>query len=150
MNASKNRKTVIPPTDAGQPTNLASRRALLLCCLVTIGLLALGRALAAETKTIPARDVFVENSTTNFAFVAKLTDSTSKSVVAFELKAPVAGDYTLVSFIDGREWKVEDFKSPGTFKLATRGMDKGKHRITLQLVDSKGGVGCYRQTIQVD
>jgi len=126
-------------------------KSICLACVVVFTLLAPSRSYAAETKTKtnPAQDVYVENSVTNFVLVAKIAPAEGKSVTAFELSAPEAGAYTLICFIDGKQFKQEKFKIPGTFKLSTRGMLPGSHRITLQLVDAAGKVGSRTQQIEI-
>jgi hypothetical protein len=124
-------------------------RLVLALSISVFGVLLTGTAPAAETKTDLARDVFVENSTTNFVLTAKAAQVTGKNKVGFDLSAPVPGGYTVVCFIDGKPWKPATFSSPGTFELSTRGMPPGSYRITLQLIDSQGRVGSNTQTLEV-
>lgn len=124
-------------------------RIILTCLVLAFSPALVEHALAADTKTAPARDVFVENSTTDFILTAKAARGSGKSKLAFDLSAPVTGDYTLVSFIDGKPWKPAKFTSPGTFELSTRGMAPGSYRVTLQLVDAQGRVGSATQTIRL-
>lgn len=116
---------------------------------LALGLVLAGNTLAAEKKTDPARDVFVENSTTDFTLTAKPARVSGKNKVAFDLSAPDPGDYTLACFIDGKPWKQVKFKSPGTFELNTRGIAPASYRITLQLIDSRGRVGSVTQIIEL-
>jgi hypothetical protein len=113
------------------------------CCLV------IGTASAAETKTDPSRDVFVENSTTNFVLTAKSPQPLGRKGLGFELLAPDPGVYTVVCFIDGKPQKPAKLTLPGIFALNTRGMAPGPYRITLQLIDSQGRVGSNTQMIQI-
>jgi hypothetical protein len=116
---------------------------------LVFGFVLAGKAPAEETKTDPRRDVFVENSTTNFVLGAKPGPSSSRGRVAFDLSAPQSGDHTLVCFIDGKLLKTSRFVSPGIFELSTRGMAPGSYRVTLQLVDPQGRVGRHTQRIRV-
>ncbi|HWX19124.1 MAG TPA: hypothetical protein VN578_04360 [Candidatus Binatia bacterium] len=121
-----------------------------MCFLAVCGL-ALGGAegsAAKETKTAPARDVFVEQTATDFDMAAKVSPPDRDLVVSFDLSGPKVGKYTLVCFIDGRIFKQEPFNLPGTFKLSVRGMEKGTHKVTLQLVDAGGNVGSITKKIQ--
>jgi hypothetical protein len=127
---------------------IMNRLALALAVSV-FGMLLTGTAPAAETKTDLTRDVFVENSTTNFVLTVKAAQVTGKNKVGFDISAPAPGDYTVVCFIDGKPWRPAKFTSPGTFELSTRGMPPGSYRITLQLVDSQGRVGSATQTLEL-
>jgi hypothetical protein len=128
---------------------MMTKRVLLIVGL-GMGLIGGATCMAEDTKTDPSHGIFVENTTTNFALVGNLTWSVNKYVAVFELSAPTAGDYTLVCAIDGKVWKEEKtFKIPGTFRLNTRGMVSGSHRITLQVVDADGGVGSWTKNIDV-
>lgn len=106
-------------------------------------------AIAEETKTDLARDVFVENSTTNFVLTASAARPAGKSKVAFDLAAPVPGQYSLVCFIDGKPSKPVEFTVPGAFALSTRGLAPGAYRITLQIINRQGGVGQVTTTLEV-
>jgi len=111
------------------------------------GLVVVGAA--AADKTEPARDVYVENSTTNFVLRVKVSSAESKSVAAYDIAAPTPGSYVLVSFIDGKPFRPENFESPGTFKLSRRGLTPGTRRLTLQLVDKAGRVGSWTGRLEV-
>jgi hypothetical protein len=117
--------------------------------ILSFGLLAGGSLRAAETKTDPAHDVFVENSATDFVLAVKAPQASGKNRLGFAVSAPDSGDYTVVCFIDGKSLKPTRFTSPGTFELSTRGMPPGSYRVTLQLIDSKGRVGSNTQTVRV-
>jgi hypothetical protein len=104
---------------------------------------------AAEAKTAPSHDVFVESSTTNFALTVKGPRVSGNGRLEFELAAPRAGSYTLVCFIDGKLWKPSNFTAPGNYELSTRGMAPGRYRLTFQLIDPQGQVGSQTRTIQV-
>ena len=104
---------------------------------------------AVEVKTDPSRDVFVENSSTNFVLIASSPQTSGKNRLGFELSAPSPGDYTIVCFIDGKVWKSTKFNSPGTFELSVRGMPPGSYRITLQLINAQGQIGSSTQIIQI-
>jgi hypothetical protein len=112
--------------------------------------LALPAAFAAEQKTDLTREVYVEQSGTNFHLAVKIGASRSPKVRVFELSAPVEGKYTLLCFIDGKIWSQQKIDLPGQFKLNTSGMASGSHRVTVQAVDASAQVGRVTQTIKVD
>lgn len=103
----------------------------------------------ASDKTDPAHDVYVENSTTNFVLSVKVSPSETKSVAVYDVAAPTAGSYILVSFIEGKFYQQQNFESPGTFKLSKRGLTPGTRRLTLQLVDKAGRVGRWTGRFEV-
>jgi hypothetical protein len=113
------------------------------------GLVPAFSAVAAETKTDLARDVFVENSTTNFVVTASPPHQAGKATVAFDISVPTPGSFKLVCFVDGKPAKPVEFTAPGTFVLTTRGLAPGEYRVTLQLIDRQGGVGGITTTLRV-
>ena len=119
-----------------------------LLALTALSGLAATWAVAAD-KTDPAHDIYIENSTTNFVLSVKGSPSETKSVAAYDITAPTAGPYTLVSFIEGKFYQQENFESPGTFKLSKRGLTPGTRRLTLQLVDKAGRVGRWTGRLEV-
>lgn len=105
-----------------------------------------GAVLAGE-KTDLAKEIYVENSETNFALKATHTVAAKGQVHEFKLSAPAQGAYSLLCFVDGRLWSLKAMNLPGTYKLTTRGMVPGTHRVTLQAVDAGGQIGSTVHTI---
>jgi hypothetical protein len=122
--------------------------------------LALALALAAPAalvaadppaeKTDLARDLYVEQSKTDFILEASAGTSRSPKVRVFNLSAPGSGAFTVLCFLDGKISSQQKLELPGAFKLNVSGLAKGSHRLTLQTVDAAGRVGRATQTLEVN
>jgi len=118
----------------------------LLVFLLTVTLATSGYA--AETKTDLGREVFVEESVTDFVLTMKPSLDKRSRVYTMRLSAPFKNTTTLVCFVDGKLWQHMQFQMPGTYRLNLRGLKPGKHRVTIQAVTTDARVG--RATSQVE
>jgi hypothetical protein len=105
---------------------------------------------ATPRKSDPRREVFVEDTTTDFELKSGVASGPSAKVVKFDLTGARAGTYTVLCFIDGRIWSRQTVELPSVFALNISGMTRGAHRVTLQAVDSSGRVGSVKHQIDVN
>ena len=103
----------------------------------------------AVEKTDLAEEVYIETSATDFKLDLTPVQENRKHVVGFRLSADAKGEFTVLCFIDGSLWAEKRMALPGTYRLNTRGMKPGEHRITLQAVDARGRVGSGTRAVRV-
>jgi len=118
--------------------------------LALTGPVVLGAADPLAEKTDLARDLYVEESKTDFTLEAKAGVTRSPKVRMFNLSAPASGPFTILCFLDGKISSQQKLELPGAFKLNVSGLAPGSHRLTLQSVDAAGRVGRVTQTIEVN
>ncbi len=105
-----------------------------------IGFTLLGAS--APERTDLAKDVYVEKSPADFALTQKARASTTPQVLAFDLAAgDLRGQQTLLCFVDGALWQLTRIDLPGVYRLSTRGLAPGEHRVTFQAVTADNRIG---------
>ena len=90
----------------------------------------------------------MESSPSDFLLEMMAVVSSARQIKAYQLTVADKGQYTLVSFLDGKVMRLESVKLPGLFKLSTRGLAPGKHRLSVQAVAADGRLGCASQTFE--
>ncbi|MBP8259780.1 MAG: hypothetical protein KA118_08965 [Verrucomicrobia bacterium] len=96
----------------------------------------------APERTDLAKDVYVEKSPADFALTQKAAAASAPHVLAFELAAgDRLGQHTLLCFVDGALWQLTRIDLPGVYRLSTRGLAPGEHRITFQVVTADNRIG---------
>lgn len=125
--------------------------------ILSLGLFlaALGPAIAQTapaqpTRTDLAKDVFVESSPSDFVLTAVATASPSRWVQAYKVGLEEAGRYTLLTFLNGKLWRLETVQLPGVYRINVRGLAPGTYRLTLQAVSAGGRLGGATQTIVIE
>ncbi|HYT61737.1 MAG TPA: hypothetical protein VEL06_16285 [Haliangiales bacterium] len=117
------------------------------CLLLAVAFLAPPPVRAEKTDL--ARESYIENSEVDFTLTVKDASAAGGKVRVFEVSAPQSGDFTLLCFVDGKFFRREPAKLPGKYSLSVRGLSKGTHKVTIQVVDKNGRVGRFTQDVVV-
>ena len=123
-------------------------RILLSLMVSMIGAILVPDTRADQVRTDLSREIFVEMSETDFALSMTNTVSDDGHIRTFHLSAPLEGESTVVCFVDGNFWATEAIALPGAYRLNTRGLTPGQHRITIQAVDVAKRIGRATVTIE--
>ena len=117
-------------------------------CLVLAVFLPLAPPVWAA-KTDLAREHYVEKSETDFTLTVKDASEAGGKVRVFAISAPQSGDFTLLCFVDGKFFRRVLARLPGKYSLSIRGLSRGAHQVTIQVVDESGRVGRSTQILAV-